>query len=227
MNEIVTGLHVDEEEKITASMIGRTTHLDEYLVFEMYIFEKEERKPPSNQDLYGRIGESLSRSEIDEALHRLLTLGLIILVSQLNGINRYGVSNVALKSRNLPDNHEEITEDKIKEMRNNKVREAKKHIDSLKKIINLPKKIDQVEEEISNMYKNIERVYERMLRSMISIFGIFVAIFSFIIIGANTAIKIQFTQGPCEILLKTSAFLLPFLLFLSLLILISFHTTRK
>ena len=60
--------------------------MDECLIFEMYLFEKEKRKPPSNEDMYERLGRYLSKTAIDEAIKRLLSLGLIFESTVLNSL---------------------------------------------------------------------------------------------------------------------------------------------
>jgi hypothetical protein len=85
-------------------------------------------------------------------------------------------------------------------------------------------------EKIKEIKSEIQMSQRDLLRSMISIFGIFVAIFSFVVISTNTVLEVQLLEEDFsfwEIFFRVSALLLPIFLFLILLLIISVLLTRK
>ncbi len=101
----------------------------------------------------------------------------------------------------------------------------------LREDINVFKKESQkLETSRKEMVREIERSHRDMLRNMVSIFGIFVAIFSFIVISANYALRIvlpSFISSLKEAFLYISAMLSPIFLFLVLLLIISYLIAKN
>jgi hypothetical protein len=83
--------------------------------------------------------------------------------------------------------------------------------------------------ELEKKSKELEQYERNVLRNMVGIFGIFVAIFSFITIGVNSALLIQIPQytSILDIFLYVSAFLAPIFIFLLILLIITGWFIRK
>ncbi|MGC1122614.1 MAG: hypothetical protein WBA22_16140 [Candidatus Methanofastidiosia archaeon] len=81
------------------------------------------------------------------------------------------------------------------------------------KLEKAPREVDKAKEDIEKMKEEMMALQENMLRNMISIFAIFVAIFSFLLVSVNTAVSIQPREVPeiTIILLLTAVVLLVFL----------------
>jgi hypothetical protein len=98
------------------------------------------------------------------------------------------------------------------------------------RIIEFKRRSEELEKSQENTLREVEKSQKDILRSMVGIFGIFVAIFSFILISANSVLKIQlpeegisFWQTFCQVL----SLLLPVFIFLGLLLVVSVWATRK
>ncbi len=92
------------------------------------------------------------------------------------------------------------------------------------------RKSKELRKSQQDMLLELKRSRRNMLGNMVSIFGIFVAIFSFVIISANTVLRIQIPGEEFyfwETFFRVSAFLLPIFLFLGLLLIIAIWSTRK
>lgn len=93
-----------------------------------------------------------------------------------------------------------------------------------------PHELKEGMKEFKRRSKELEESQRNLLRNMVSIFGIFVTIFSFIIISANYASKIQLPQNVSsfkEMFLYISALVSPIFLFLIVLLIITYVITRK
>lgn len=91
-------------------------------------------------------------------------------------------------------------------------------------------KSKELKKSQENMLGELKKSQRNMLGNMVSIFGIFVAVFSFVIISANTVLRIQIPGGDFsfwETFLRVSALLLPIFLFLVSLLIIAIWSTRR
>jgi hypothetical protein len=92
------------------------------------------------------------------------------------------------------------------------------------------KRSKELEESLRNSLRELETYQQGLLRNMVGIFGIFVAIFSFITISADYVLQSILPFGEVSLrqtFLQVSAFFLPIFLFLIALMIISMRMTRN
>ena len=181
MNDKNIDLRLDEEDKSVAVLLRHPTHLDEFIIFEIYKYQKKtEGKYAKAEDLYREL--DLSETQIDDALSRLQRFNLVIKERD----DRLILPNWTTAERQLPEKYD-ISEKDIERLEKDRIREAKKRLDTWK---NTLKEIRVSSEEVGKAKEEIIR----MKRDMIVIFGIFVSIFSFIVVSADTVLSI----GPAR-----------------------------
>lgn len=92
-----------------------------------------------------------------------------------------------------------------------------------------PSKLREDINEFKEKSEELVQFERHILRNMVGIFGIFVAIFSFITIGANTVLSLEIPVdlSILQVFLRVSAIFTPIFLFLILLLIISYFFTKK
>ena len=107
-----------------------------------------------------------------------------------------GLSHMGIYS--TPQN---MRPEELQDLRERKMYEALQRIDDAGKRRTFLETLNKKTKEIEDSIEELRKSQRENLRNMVSIFGVFVAIFSFIIIGMNTALRIEFT-GDIVLLLK-------------------------
>ncbi len=224
-------LEIGEEGEQLADEQGLLTPQDVFIFFQLYKEYVEGEGSPKIymlDELYRREiwnTKGITRERILTSLFHLENKKLIDFRPP-PGISDPSMANSSLNRwgfyrMNLPvDPDPNMTPEKIEELMRTKMLDARERIKGWMDIEKATTRIKKIEKEI-------EKSQRDMLRNMINIFGIFVAVFSFIVIGANTAMKIQPTQGFAEMLKQTTAFLLPIFLFILILLFLSDWIAKK
>ena len=220
-------IELDREEEEIASEMVLLRPLDVLVIFQMFwmirldqswTFENI-RKQLNNYRIF--------EEEVAEAIYRLKREGMLIEKPK----NHFDAFNLAVGPRiGLPVDWKELSEEECDNLMHRRMKEARIQIKAWKEVRRAPNEVRKAKKEIESLKSELERFQRDLLGTMITVFAVFVAIFSFIIIGTNTAFKIQLTREVFsfkEIFLQVSALLLPIFLILSALLIISYFLTRR
>lgn len=186
-------LNVGEGGEKLADEQGLLTPMDVFVFFQIYKDNRERGGRLSTISLEDFSGKeiwkekSFTREKLLTSLFHLKNKDLIDFRPP-PGISDHSLAFFQLNQwgffrMEVPVDVNEISDEDLERLMYRKMLEAKKRIDGWMKIEKATKEIEEVRKEL-------EKSQRDTLRSMIGIFGIFVAIFSFIVIGTNTALSV-------------------------------------
>lgn len=192
-------LEFDEEDEKTAEQLDLLAQLDYYLLLEIILKFREGKPVFSLEEISDLVDDfSIPQNRILGAINRLERKGFIHsrLVKKKDGTSDiiYHSDEKRFSILGLPPTSKEIEKmdiERIKEIMYEKIREVGRDFEWEIRKKDTLQEIERIKEEMEAMKGKMEESQNNMLRNMIGIFGIFVAIFSFIVIGANTALSIQ------------------------------------
>ena len=215
--EDIFDLQLTEDEKTVSRELRIPTHLDEFVFFQLYKFEKD-NGTAFDDSLYNYLRiylknkeHDITRESFNDSLERLRDMGLITCYKTPDQRNEIGFPGFVRGTRQLPDFHGKISHEKIENLMLKYMKDAKKTINKWIEAREIPSKVKKIEKEVKESQ-------QQMLRSLVSIFGVFVAIFSFILIGMNTALRIDFTGDICLVMKQVIAIIGPIIVGLILLL---------
>ena len=192
-------LEFDKEDEKIAEQLDLLAQLDYYLLLEIILKFREGKLVFSLEEISDLAHDfSVPQERISSAISRLERKGFIY--SRLfkdkgkpsavlfhPNVGRFSVLGLPPILGKI----EKMDIKRIREIMYEKIREVGRDFEWEIRKKDTLEEIERIKEEMEAMKGKMEESQSNMLRNMIGIFGIFVAIFSFVVIGANTALSIQ------------------------------------
>lgn len=215
----------NEEDEVDAERFNLLAQLDYYLLLQIILEYQKGKLSHTIQEISEFVANCfIHPNRLISSLNRLVRKRFLY-SRPFQGETLYHLLFDKLHELGLPSDLDQLKKMDTKTIREivyEKIDRVRKDIEwELKKKDTL-KEIEKIKEEMNVMKKEMEESQYQMLRNMVGIFGIFVAIFSFIVIGANTALSIEPKETPYIVIILLLVFI-----FTSLLLLISVYVSRK